>query len=165
MALDSVRSRPASPVVGRRLSIGLERTADAPMERVWMLLRDYAQARPRILPEHFGDCVIHEGGVGAGTVIGHGLRIGRRRGAYLVSVEEPTPGRQLRERDRSSALVTTWTLTPAGEGERTLIELAVDLRDPGLSGWLARARARRALRRAYGRLLRRLADHLAPERG
>jgi hypothetical protein len=99
MALDSVRSRPASPEVGRRLSIVLESTVDAPMERVWMLLRDYAHARPRILPEHFGDYVVHEGGVAAGTVIGHGLRIGRRRGAHMVSVEEPTPGRQLRERD------------------------------------------------------------------
>src|SRR3954465_61646 len=57
MALDSVRSRPASPVVGRRVSVVRERTVDAPMERVWMLLRDYAQARPRILPEQFGDYV------------------------------------------------------------------------------------------------------------
>ena len=98
-------------------------------------------------------------------MIGHGLRIGRRRASYVVAVEEPTPGRQLRERDRSSALVTTWTLTPAGEGERTLMHLAVDLRDPDLSGWWARARARRALRRLYGRLLERLADHLASDSG
>jgi hypothetical protein len=152
---------PYDPGPGRRLSIALERTLDAPMERVWAVLRDYAQARPRILTEHFGDYIIHQGGRGAGTVIGFELRIGRRRGAYVVAVEEPTPGRQLRERDRSSALVTTWTLTPAGEGERTLIHLAVDLRHPELNGWWARARARRALRRTHGRLLERLAGDLA----
>ena len=155
---------PYDPGPGRRLSIALERTLDAPMQRVWAVLRDYAQARPRILTEHFADYVIHQGGVGLGTVIGFELRIGRRRGSYLVAVEEPTPGRQLRERDRSSALLTTWTLTPAGEGERTLLHLAVDLRHPELNGLWARTRARRALRRTYGRLLERLADELAGDR-
>jgi hypothetical protein len=82
-----------------------------------------------------------------------------------VAVEEPTPGRQLRERDRSSALVTTWTLTPAGDGERTLIHLAIDLRHAELSGWWARARVRRALRRVHGRMLERIADHLASAAG
>jgi Polyketide cyclase / dehydrase and lipid transport len=163
---DPARSRgPADPGFGRRLSIALERTVDAPMERVWTVLRDYVQARPRILTEDFSDYVIHEGGRGAGTVIGYGLPIGRRRASYALVVEEPTPGRQLRERDRSSALVTTWTLTPGGEGERTLIHLAVDLRDRDLNGRWARARARRALRRLYGRLLERLAEHLAGDGG
>jgi hypothetical protein len=155
---------PYDPSPGRRLSIALERTLDTPMDQVWAVLRDYAQARPRILTEHFTDYVIHQGGRGAGTMIGYELRIGRRRGAYLVAVEEPTPARQLRERDRSSKLVTTWTLTPAGEGERTLIHLAVDLRHPELNGRWARARARRALRRLHGRLLERLANDLASHR-
>jgi hypothetical protein len=69
----------------------IERTLDAPMGRVWTVLRDYAQARPRILAEDFGDCVIHQGGHGADTVIGFEMRIWRRRDSYLLAAEEPTP--------------------------------------------------------------------------
>jgi hypothetical protein len=36
--------------------------------------------------------------------------------------------------------VSPWTLTPGGEGDRTVVRLAVALRDPQISGWLARAR-------------------------
>jgi hypothetical protein len=92
--------------------MALERTIDAPMDRVWTVLRHYAQARPRILTGHFGDYVIHEGDRRSGTVIGYGLRVGAVAAPYLVAVEEPTPGRQL-QRDRSSALVATWTLPVA----------------------------------------------------
>jgi hypothetical protein len=35
--------------------VEVERTVDAPMERVWALLRDYLLARPRWLSEHFGN--------------------------------------------------------------------------------------------------------------
>jgi hypothetical protein len=52
-----------------------------------------------------------------------------------------------------SALVITWTLTPGGDGERTVVRRAAELRDPDINGGLARGRARRALRRLYGQLL------------
>ena len=70
----------------------------------------------------------------------------------------------LRERDRTSAWVSTWTLTPGGEGERTVVRLVVALRDPQISGWRARARTRRALRRLCGQLLERLDTELGGER-
>jgi uncharacterized protein YndB with AHSA1/START domain len=156
---------PTDSAFGRRISVEVERTVDAPMERVWAVLRDYQDARPRMLTEHFVDYVIQQGGRGGGTVVAHQLRVGRRRGSYLVSVEELTPGRQLRERDRGSALVATWTLTPGRDGERTVVSVAVDLRDPDVSRWWARPWARRALRRFYRQLLERLEGYLAePER-
>jgi hypothetical protein len=65
-------------------------------------------------------------------------------------------GRQLRERALHSALVITWTLTPGGDGERTVVRLAAELRDPDINGWLARGRARRALRQLYSQLLEQL---------
>src|SRR4051794_40827925 len=52
-------------------------------------------------------------------------------------------------------------LTPGGEGERTVVRLAAALRDPQIAGWLARVRARRALRRLCGQLLEHL-DALSP---
>jgi hypothetical protein len=48
--------------------VEVERTVDAPMERVWALLRDYRVARPRLLSEHFSDSGVQEHGDGPGTV-------------------------------------------------------------------------------------------------
>jgi hypothetical protein len=140
--------------------VEVERTVDAPMERGWALLRDYRVARPRLLPEHFSDYAVQERGEGAGTVIAYRLRVGRHQEGYVLAVQEPVPGRMLRERARTSALVSSWTLTPGGEGERTVMRLAVALRDPQISDWLARARARRALRR-----LCELLEHVDTELG
>jgi hypothetical protein len=84
---------------------------------------------------------------------------------YVIGVQEPGSGRMLRERDRTSALVGTWTLTPGGEGER-MVRLAVALRDLQISGWLSRVRvrARRARRRRCGQLLERVDAGLGGER-
>ena len=97
----------------------------------------------------------------AGTVIGYRLRVGRHERAYVLAVEEPTPKRQLRERDRRAGLLTTWTLTPGGDGERTLVRVEAVMRDRAFDGRFARARARHALRRVHARLLERLARQLA----
>lgn len=131
---------------GRRLGIELERTITAPMNAVWSVLRDYRTARERTLSAQYADYAVRDGGVGEGTVIAYRLRIGRHERAYELAVEEPTAMRQLRERDRHAALVITWTLTPAGDGERTLLRVEAVVRDPTFGGRFARARARRALR-------------------
>ena len=110
----------------------------------------------RLLGAEFADYVVRAGGVGEGTVIAYRLRIGRHERAYELAVEEPTPTRQLRERDRQGALVITWTLTPAGDGERTLVRVEAVVRDPALDGRFARARARRALQRIHTHVLERL---------
>jgi uncharacterized protein YndB with AHSA1/START domain len=152
----AARSAPPGLGFGRRIAIEAERTVDAPMELVWRLLRDYRGPRARVLGEPFAEYELHDGGVGAGTVIGYRLRVGRNERSYVLAVEEPTPGRQLRERDRHGGLLVTWTLTPGGDGERTLVRVAAELRDPALERVLTRGRARRALRRAHVHLLERL---------
>jgi hypothetical protein len=156
----------ASAVEGlrRQLSVDVERSVDAPIDVVWSVLCDYEHARPRMLPEHFVDYAIRDGGQGAGTVIAFVLRVGRRERRYLVTVAEPMPGRQLRERDHRSGLVLSWTLTPGGDGERTVVRLAVQLRDPDGHGWLGHRRTCRALRRAYDELLAQLDSYLGADR-
>src|SRR4051794_32100021 len=149
-------ARSPDPGLGARVSVEFERTVDAPMKRVWALLRDYRLARRRLLTEHFSDYAVHHGGEGAGTVIEYQLRVGRHQWRHVPTVQEPVAGRMLRERDRTSALLSSWRLTPGGEGERTVLRLAVALRDPQTSGWLARVWARRALRRLCGQLLERV---------
>jgi uncharacterized protein YndB with AHSA1/START domain len=153
---------PTDAGFGRRIGVEVERTVDAPMERVWVVLRDYRAARPRMLTEHFADYAVQQE-EGERTVIDYRLRVGRHRRRYVAAVEEPMAGRRLRERDLHSALVITWTLTPGGDGERTVVRLAAELRDPDINGRLARGRARRALRRLYGQLLEHLDAYLAAD--
>src|SRR3954453_16817927 len=81
-------ARASDPGLGRRVSVEVERTVDAPMARVWTLLRDYRVARPRLLTEHFSDYAVQEGGHGAGTVIAYRLRVGRHRAVPVVGVQE-----------------------------------------------------------------------------
>jgi hypothetical protein len=64
--------------------VEVERTADAPMERVWALLRDHRVARPRLLTEHFADYAVQRRGQGAGTVIDYRLRVGRHQRRYVT---------------------------------------------------------------------------------
>jgi hypothetical protein len=93
-------ARPRDPALGRRISVEVEHTVDAPMERVWALLRDYRVARPRLLTEHFSNYAVQERSEGAGTVIEYQLWVGRHQGRHVLAVQEPVPGRMLRERDR-----------------------------------------------------------------
>jgi uncharacterized protein YndB with AHSA1/START domain len=154
--LSDAGARSGAPGVGfgRRIAIEVERTVDAPMELVWRLLRDYGAPRARMASELFAAYELHE--AGTGTVIGYRLRVGRHERTFVLRVEEPSPGRQLRERDRHGGLLVTWTLTPGGDGERTVVRVAAELRDPDLERALARWRARRALRRLHVHLLERL---------
>ena len=163
-SMSSEATGPATPTdagFGRRICVQVERTVDAPMDRVWVVLRDYPAARPRMLTEHFADYAVQQ--EGERTVIDYRLRVGRHQRRYTSAVEEPMAGRQLRERALHSALVITWTLTPGGDGERTVVRLAAELRDPDINGRLARGRARRALRRLYGQLLAQLDAYLTAD--
>src|SRR5919199_6003610 len=102
-----------------------ERLISASPQRVRAFLADYRNNRPRILPpEYFEDYRVEQGGDGAGTVISYRLRAGGRERPYRMRVEEPDAGGLLVERDTESSLVTTWTLTPAAGGERTLVSLS-----------------------------------------
>jgi hypothetical protein len=134
----SVSSKATSPAAaatdagfGRRICVQVERTVDAPIQRVWVVLRDYRAARPRMLTEPFADYAVQQQD-GERTVIDYRLRVGRHQRRYTSAVEEPMAGRQLRERALHSALVITWTLTPGGDGERTVARLAAELRDPDI---------------------------------
>src|SRR3954451_9695362 len=83
------------PALGARVSVELERTIDAPIERVWALLRDYRLARPRLLSEHFSDYAVHRGGEGAGTLLQSPRPVARHQRRNLTTVHEPAAGRML----------------------------------------------------------------------
>ena len=135
-----------------------EHLVEADPRRVHAFLTDYRNNRPRILPpEHFRDYRVEQGGDGAGTVISYRLRAGGRERPYRMRVEEPDADGPLVERDTESSLVTTWTLTPAASGERTLVSLTSRWEGAGgIGGWFERMFAPRALRQIYDEVLKRL---------
>jgi hypothetical protein len=135
-----------------------ERLVAASPRRVRAFLADYQNNRPSILPpEHFLDYRVERGGDGAGTVISYRLRAGGRERPYRMRVEEPAEDGPLVERDTQSSLVTTWTLTPAEGGERTLVGLTSTWEGAGgIGGFFERMFAPRALRRIYDEVLERL---------
>jgi uncharacterized membrane protein YeaQ/YmgE (transglycosylase-associated protein family) len=135
-----------------------ERLVAANPQRVHAFLADYQNNRPRILsPEYFRDYRVERGGDGAGTVISYRLRAGGRERPYRMRVEEPNESGLLIERDIDSSLVTTWALTPAEGGERTLVSLMSRWEGAGgIGGFFERTFAPRALRRIYDEVLEKL---------
>jgi hypothetical protein len=82
---------PTDAGFGRRICVEVERTVDAPMERVWVVLRDYRAARPRMLTEHFADYAVQQQ-EGRRTVIDHGCGPDATSGATSRPSRSPWRG-------------------------------------------------------------------------
>lgn len=96
------------------ITVAQEGRIGAPADLTYRLIADDAH-RQQFLPEGITDFEVVEGGVGAGTLHRFTVKAGGRAREYLMRVDEPQPGRVLTETDQSSSLVTTFTVTPAGD--------------------------------------------------
>lgn len=138
-----------------------ERTVRAPVERVLAALADYANTRPRLLPEQFSDYRVESGGQGAGTrVHWRFAATSKRVRDQLMSVTQPGPDR-LVESDANSSMVTTWTLTPADAGGTTVGVRTTWNGAGGVGGFFERTFAPKGLQRVYAEILGRLDRELA----
>lgn len=133
------------------------KTVDASPEQVLEVLRDYREARPRILPDNYSAYRVEQGGNGDGTVIGYHFAAGGRERDYRLRVEEAVG--QLRERDELSSFVSTWTVQPSGAGSNVTIESSWEGAG-GVGGFFERTFAPKGLRRIYGQMLDRLAGEV-----
>ncbi|MFJ6215812.1 SRPBCC family protein [Streptomyces sp. NPDC092296] len=134
-----------------------ERVLEASPERVYEALADYRETRPRLLPDQYSEYEVRLGGVGAGTQAHWKLQATEKRVRdCLVTVSEPTPGR-LVETDANSSMVTTWTVTPAGEGKAKVVVEATWQGAGGIGGFFERTFAPKGLNRIHGQVLERLA--------
>ena len=145
-----------------QISISAQGDIASPADRVYRILADYEQHHPHILPPAFSGFTVEKGGVGAGTVIRFRVSLAGRTESYHQRVEEPEPGRVLREVDIEGDRATTFTVTPAGAGCHVRIETT--WRGKGIRGLVERLVAPRLLRPLYTVELARL-DRYARERG
>jgi len=129
-----------------------ERQIDAPLEKVRAAIADYAESRPRILPEQYRDYEVIEGGTGAGTKANWKLQATSKRvRSVAATVTEPQPG-TLVETDANSTMVTTWTVREAGAGTFVRIETSWDGAG-GIGGFFEKTFAPAGLKRIYDGVL------------
>ncbi|MGX1808725.1 SRPBCC family protein [Nocardia sp. NPDC055321] len=88
-------------------------TADP--KRTLDAIADYESVRPRILSSHYRDYKVVEGGKGAGTVVEWTLQATEKR-QRNVRAAITVSDSMVTERDSNSSMVTTWTVTPEGNG-------------------------------------------------
>lgn len=134
---------------------------DAPAEAVYGLLRDYRERHPSILPPAFHDYGVEEGGEGAGTIFHVNVRAGGRTIHYHMRVSEPTPGRVLQEKDITTSLTTTFTVTPVDENHSSLRIATQWTGGRGIGGFMERTFAPSVMRRIYHEELDRIAAAVA----
>ncbi|MFE0425139.1 SRPBCC family protein [Streptomyces sp. NPDC058953] len=134
-----------------------ERIISAKAETVFDTLADYENSRGKLLTEQFSEYEVREGGDGEGTLVHWRLQATKKRVRdCLLEVTEPTDG-QLVEKDRNSSMVTTWTVTPAGEGKSKAVVTTVWDGAGGIGGFFERTFAPKGLARIYDGVLARLA--------
>ncbi|MBW1600552.1 SRPBCC family protein [Streptomyces sp. JJ66] len=141
-----------------QVEVSREREIAAAPEGVFAALADYRSTRERLLPEHFSEYEVREGGQGTGTVVHWKLQATSKRVRdCLLDVEEPSPGR-LTERDRNSSMVTTWTVTPGSAQDTSRVTVHTTWQGAGgIGGFFERTFAPKGLGRIYDDVLARLA--------
>ncbi|MEU2160783.1 SRPBCC family protein [Streptomyces chengbuensis] len=137
-----------------------ERIVAGDAETVFDALADYKDTRAKLLPGHFSEYQVREGGDGEGTLVHWKLQATSKRVRdCLLEVAEPTDG-QLVEKDRNSSMVTTWTVTPAGEGRSRVVVTTVWNGAGGIGGFFERTFAPKGLARIYDEVLANLATEV-----
>lgn len=128
-------------------------------ERVYSLIANYRDGHPRILPGHFSNLVVEQGGVGAGTVIRFQMSLWGKQQTFRAAVTEPEPGRVLVETDLdTNGAVTTFTINPGTAPADSIVTISTELPvRSGFPGWLERKLTTLLLRPIYLKELENLA--------
>ncbi|MFD0028399.1 SRPBCC family protein [Streptomyces sp. NPDC055059] len=134
-----------------------ERVIAAKPDDVFDALADYSGTRAKLLSEHFSEYEVREGGDGEGTLVHWKLQATSKRiRDCLLEVSEATDG-ELVEKDRNSSMVTTWRVTPSGEGASRVVVSTVWNGAGGIGGFFEKTFAPKGLGRIYDEVLAKLA--------
>jgi len=141
------------------IEVTAERTVNAPAEVVYGYIRDM-HTHPKFLPPAFSDFHIESGGVGTGSVTRFKVTAGGRTREYHMTVDEPEPGRVLRESDQNSSLITKFIVDPEVAGS-SLVQISTTWRGAGgIGGFFERTFAPRAMKTLYEDELQRLDSYV-----
>jgi Polyketide cyclase / dehydrase and lipid transport len=145
-----------------RVFVKEESVIDAHPDIVFAALADYQEQRPRILTPNFLDYTVEKGGHGSGTVVSYRLKSANRERPYKLRIDEAVKGQILTERDSNSSLVTTWTVIPVNNGQRSRVRVTTEWEGTtGIKGFFERTFAPLGLRRIYRSMLESLASQLS----
>ncbi|MFF0199707.1 SRPBCC family protein [Streptomyces sp. NPDC005017] len=137
-----------------------ERVVAADPEKVFDTIADYSGSRAKLLPAHFSEYEVREGGDGEGTLVHWKLQATSKRVRdCLLEVTEPTDG-ELVEKDRNSSMVTVWRVTPAGEGRSRVVVTTTWNGAGGIGGFFEKTFAPKGLGRIYDAVLANLATEV-----
>jgi hypothetical protein len=141
------------------LQITSSRLVEASPQQVYPLIADFQDGHPRILPKpYFRWLKIEQGGYGAGTVIRFQMRALGTTQTFRAAVTEPEPGRVLVETDLATGAVTTFTVDPLDDAQRSRVTTTTAIPvHQGLFGLLERWITKTFLRRVYAQELALLA--------
>ncbi|HEY1538525.1 MAG TPA: SRPBCC family protein [Solirubrobacteraceae bacterium] len=126
----------------------------APADLTYRLIADDSH-HVKFLPDAITDFEVVEGGVGAGTLHRFKVNAGNRVREYLMRVDEPQPGKVITETDENSSLVTTFTVSPAGDTCSVRIQTQWNGAS-GIGGFFERTFAPKVMRKIYADELARL---------
>jgi hypothetical protein len=135
-----------------------QREIAAPTQTVFDTLADYREGRPKLLPEHYSEYEVREGGDGAGTLVHWKLQATKKRVRdCLLEVSEPAEG-ELVEKDRNSSMVTTWRVTPGSAADTSRVTVTTVWNGAGgIGGFFEKTFAPKGLARIHDGVLARLA--------
>ena len=137
------------------IEVTAERTVNAPAEVVYGYIRDM-HTHPKFLPPAFSDFHIESGGVGTGSVTRFKVTAGGRTREYHMTVDEPEPGRVLRESDQNSSLITKFIVDPAVAGA-SLVQISTTWQGAGgIGGFFEKTFAPLGLRKIQAEVLENL---------
>ena len=149
-----------------KVQVLVSRTIHASASQVYAYIADYREHHPNFLPGAFSNLTIERGGVGGGTVVSFDLRLAGRTSRIRTIVDEPDPGRVLKEISLDSDSVTTFEVIPNDAGSLVTIHTEWTP-EAGAQGWIERRLAVPMLRQLYRDELTRLdryarRHHLVP---
>jgi len=137
------------------ITVSAVRSIPAPATTVYQILSDYHDGHPSILPDAFTRLDVLEGGQGAGTRIEFDLKLAGRVNTTIAEVDEPEPGRVLREVEVTRGLITVFTVDPTAV-DRCAVEIRTTWEGRGVMGMIERMLAPSMLKPLYDEQLENL---------
>ena len=131
---------------------------NAAPDSVLAALSDYAVVRPQILPEQYLDYQVISGTSGAGTVAQWTLQATSKR-SRNVKATVAVDGSTITENDENSTMVTTYTVSPQGNG--SMVETTTSWKGAGgIGGFFEKTFAPKGLNKIQAALLGNLKSRL-----